>query len=237
MLRRTITCGRPLVEERVSTYCVGDCISPSTPISTASMRKISPAFAPISISSVVEKLRKLPGFVDALQVAAHHAGVHLTDGGLAVNIVGHHLIEVDIRFAQCKDVRDGYLSNLLDDLFLHRAERAHLGNTAPRVFPGRAAIAPSRSRKWRKLLVNVVSSTPSPCVVVDEVFGLGIDHAQHCARLGCALHRSPVQLTVTGQAHQSVAVGRHEADLVFGDFLIEKARTVDPSSSPRRTRP
>ena len=58
MLRRTITCGRPLVEERVSTYCLGDCISPSTPISTSPLRKISPAFAPISISSVVEKRRK-----------------------------------------------------------------------------------------------------------------------------------------------------------------------------------
>ena len=51
MLRWTMFQGRPLVQLRVSMYCCADCVCPWSPSGSVPLRKCSPAFADISISS------------------------------------------------------------------------------------------------------------------------------------------------------------------------------------------
>ena len=45
MLRRTITCGSPLVLLSVSMYCCGDCVCPLSPNGNVPLRNCSPVFA------------------------------------------------------------------------------------------------------------------------------------------------------------------------------------------------
>jgi len=98
MFRRTITCGRPLVAESVSTYSRADWVWPLSPSGSVPLRKMSPALAAMSMNcAVVNFFQRRARFAHPRQVLADDAGVDLADGNqrCAVAMIDHfYLIEL-----------------------------------------------------------------------------------------------------------------------------------------------